>query len=318
MNTIELKDLPAHDTPVEVAFEGLTLPVHYKRGSAPALVIVFHGAVDQAKRPLPFFQPHFSVASGAHQLAISDPTLARSTELKAAWYAGAHDLPLQQVLPRFFQQLAALLKVKRTIYFGASAGGFAALFYSHAHPGSLALVANPQVNLLNYLEGPMAQFRQHCFPQAADNAALASQVCVNIADLYAQSVPNFVCLLNATGDRYHLYNQTLELATRLKPDGRNRVVMHNDYYGIPGHSGAIPMPVCVPWLKAAMFAPNLYADTLLTKLHQLRGPAGAAGGAAPAAPAPAAAAAPKAPRGPDPDDLRLAEAVAQWQLEPQG
>lgn len=309
MQTIDLQDLPSHSAPVLVEFEGLQLPVHYRKGSAPTLVIVFHGAVDQAKRPLPFFQPHFTASSGAHQLAISDPTLGCSTELKAAWFAGAHDLPLQALLPRFFARMAELLRVRRTIYFGASAGGFAALFYSHAHPNSLALVANPQINLLNYLEGPITQYRQLCWPQAADNAALAPLVCVNVANLYAQSVPNFVCLLNATGDRYHLYNQTLELAGRLRPDARNRVIMHSDFYGIPGHSGSIPMPVCVPWLKAAMFAPNLYADSILTKLHQQR---------APTVPAPAApAAAAHAARGPAPEDLRLAEAVAQWQLEQQ-
>ncbi|WP_298832068.1 hypothetical protein [uncultured Piscinibacter sp.] len=305
MQNIAITDLPSHAQPVLVEFEGLRLPVHYRKGSSPNLVVVFHGAVDQAKRPLPFFQPHFSVASGAHQISISDPTLARSTELKAAWYAGAHDLPLQQVLPRFFARLSQLLQVKRTIYFGASAGGFAALFYSHAHPGSLALVANPQINLLNYLEGPITSYREHCWPRAIDATALASQLCVNVAELYAQSVPNFVCLLNAAGDRYHLYNQTLDLAKGLKPDARNRVILHSEYYGIPGHSGSIPMPACTPWLKAAMYAPNLYADSILTKLHQLRAPA-APPASTPASPAKSAAV--------DAEDLRLADAVAQWQL----
>jgi len=309
MQTIDLQDLASHSTPVLVEFEGLQLPVHYRPGSAPALVIVFHGAVDQAKRPLPFFQPHFSAAMGAHQLAISDPTLARSAELKAAWFAGAHDLPLQALLPRFFASVTALLRVRRTIYFGASAGGLAALFYSHAHPNSLALVANPQINLLNYLEGPINLYRRLCWPQADNSAALARLACINVADLYAQSVPNFVCLLNATGDRYHLYNQTLELASRLKPEARNRVILHSDFYGIPGHSGSIPMPVCTPWLKAAIHAPNLYADSVLTKLHQLRTPA-ATTPAAPDTPA-------RAARGPGPEDLRLSEAVAQWQLRQQ-
>lgn len=306
---IDIKDLPSSTSPVVVDYEGLKLPVHYRRGSNQTLIIVFHGAVDQSKRPLPFFQPHFTVAAGAHQLAISDPTLSRSTELKAAWFAGAHDLPLQQVLPRFFMRLAELLKVKRTIYFGASAGGFAALLYSHAHPNSLALAANPQVNLLNYLEAPISLYRTTCWPEAADNPALAKLTCVNLADLYASSVPNFVCLLNAAGDRYHLYGQTLELVNRLKPEARNRVILHSDYYGIPGHSGSIPMQACTPWLKAAMYAPNLYADSILTKLHQLRAPV-------PAPAAPADASKRPASTGPDAEDLRLAKAVAQWQLEP--
>lgn len=307
MRTIEVTDLASHSGPVQVEFEGLCLPVYYRPGSSSSLVVIFHGAVDQAKRPVPFFQSQFAAALGAHQLSISDPALARSTKLKAAWFAGCHDLPLQQVLPRFFARVSQLLGMRRTIYFGASAGGFAALYYSHAHPNSLALVANPQINLLNYLEGPITQYREVCWPEVAENEALERLMCVNVADLYAHSVPNFVCLLNASGDRYTLYNHTLELAHRLRPDARNRVILHNDFYGIPGHSGSIPMQVCTPWLKAAMFAPNLYADSILTKLHQLRAPA------VPAATAPAAAG--QGVRGPATEDLRLAEAVAQWQLK---
>jgi hypothetical protein len=127
---------------------------------------------------------------------------------------------------------------------------------------------------------------------------------VNVADLYAQSVPNFVCLLNSAGDRYHLYNQSLDLVRSLKPDARNRVVFHCDYYGIPGHSGSIPMPACTPWLKAAMYAPNLYADSILTKLHQLKAPAAPSATAASPARSPAL----------DGEELRLADAVTQWEL----
>lgn len=306
MRSIELKDLALHSTPVQLEFEGLRLPVLYRQGSTSTLVVVFHGAVDQAKRRLPAFQPFFSDVAGAHQLAISDPTLTKSTALKAAWFAGSADLPLQQVMPRLLARVSQMLGVRRTIYFGASAGGFAALFYSHAHPNSLALVVNPQINLLTYLQGPITLYRETCWPRVKATAELASVACVNVADLYAQSVPNFVCVLNATGDRYHIYNQTLEFARRLPSAERDRVVLHNDFYGIPGHSGSIPMQACMPWLKAAMSAPSLYADAILTRLHELRVASAQPGATQSASDAKGVL---------DAEDMRLSAEVARWHRE---
>lgn len=303
---MEVRQLTSSTEPVLLDFEGLHVPVHYKPGSTETLVILFHGALVRERRPFPFFQPHFPIAFGAHQLSVSDLSLTKDAKLKAGWYIGAHDIPLQKLLPRLFGEICEHLGIKRTIYFGASSGGFAALLYSHVHPGSLALVANPQINLSTYLPSPVDRYRQACWPGAADRAALAKRVCINIADLYAASVPNYVCLLNAAGDRFHVYHQTLELAGRLPPEARNRVVLHSDHYGILGHSGSIPYAACVPWLEAAMHAPDWDADAILMKYDQLRRP-----------PPPVNAA--RAVAGPavSIEDLRLADAIAAWQLRPQ-
>lgn len=303
---MEVRQLITSTEPVQLDFAGLHVPVHYKPGSTQTLVILFHGALGRDRRPFPFFQPHFPNAFGAHQLSVSDLSLTKDPALKAGWFVGADGIPLQSLLPRMFSEVCAHLDIKRTIYFGASAGGFAALLYSHAHPGSLALVANPQINLTTYLQSPVDQYREACWPGTADQDELAKRVCLNVADLYAASVPNHVCLLNAAGDRFHIYHQTLELASRLPPDARNRVVLHSDYYGIRGHSGSIPHAACVPWLKAAVHAPNWYADAILMKYDQFRRPP------APANIAPAAAGQVALA-----EDLRLADAIAAWQLQPQ-
>lgn len=303
---MDVRRLLSSTEPTDLDFEGLRVPVHYKPGSTQTLVILFHGALDRERRPFPFFQPHFSNAFGAHQISVADISLTKAPDLKAGWYIGAEDIPLQKQLPRLFAEIGAHLDIKRTIYFGASAGGFAALHYSHAHPGSLALVANPQINLLTYLHGPVDQYRQACWPRVADQDELARQVCLNVVDLYAASTPNHVCLLNSAGDRFHIYQQTLEMANRLQSDARNRVVLHSDYYGVRGHSGSIPLTACVPWLKAAVYAPNWYADSLLTKFDQFRRPSAPANALRATSVSPAAQ-----------EDLRLADAIADWQLRGQ-
>lgn len=304
---MDVRQLTTSTEPVWLDFDGLKVPVHYKPGSTQTLVVLFHGALGRDRRPFPFFQPHFPNAFGAHQLSVCDLSLTKSPELKAGWFLGAEDIPLQTALPRLFREVCAQLGITRTIYFGASAGGLAALRYSHAHPGSLALVANPQINLLNYLPSPVDQYREACWPGVADQAELARRVCINVADLYAASVPNHVCLLNAAGDRFHIYQQTLELANRLPAESRNRVVLHSDYYGIRGHSGSIPHAACVPWLKATVHAPNWYADAILMKYDQFRRPSAPAAPVKQASPEPSMSA----------EDLRVADAIAAWQLRAQ-
>jgi hypothetical protein len=308
MRVIDLLELRSSSEPVLIEFEGIRVPVRFKQGSTDTLVVLFHGAVDQKKRPVPFFQSPFSDAFGAHQLSISDPCLSsKSPRLKATWYAGSPNVPLQKLLPGFFQRVCEALSIKRTIYFGGSSGGFAALFYSHAHAGSLALVANPQISLRKYLQGPVTMYRETCWPRLTSNDELYTRVCCDIAALYEPSMPNFVCLLNSSGDRSHIFDQTLELASRLKPEHQGQLILDFSFHGILGHSGSVPLQSCVPWLEAAIHAPDLYADSILSKFHELRtGP-----GAAPKSPVTNG---PKSPPAAVPDDLRIAEALAAWQL----
>ncbi len=320
MKSVALPDLFAHAEPCLARFEGVEIPVHYKRGSNKTLIVLFHGAVDQKLRPRPFFQPHFTQTMGAHQLAISDPSLARSDELKAAWFLGDQDLPLATLLPAFFAAVTQAGGFERVIYFGASAGGHAALHYSNRHAGSLALAVNPQINLNNYLPAAIDAYRTHCWTGLAGNDELDERVQMDAGLLYGEGMGNSVCILNSSGDRFHLFKQTFPFVARIPPTAQNRFVLHCDYYGIKGHSGSIPPQACLPWLKAAVLAPNLYADSLLVKFAQVKAPAAPA----PAAAAPAAAAAPvRTPAAPAPvgfsaDDIRMADAIRQWQLSSAG
>lgn len=288
-----------------MAFEDRLIALNYRPGTSRVLIILFHGAVDQHVRQLPFFQPFFTQAFGAHQLAVADPCLAEDRDLQAAWYLGTAKFALQDVLVRFFKAFIAHHKFERVIYFGASAGGFAALHYSFHQANSLALTVNPQIVLPNYHKSAIASYLGACWPGVSDLSGLAGRVTLDLSELYAERVPNFVCLLNSCGDRYHVFNQTSALISRLPEAGHNRVVYHSDYYGIPGHSGSVPYKSCIPWIKAAVHSPNLYADSLLTKFTQFRTPVAAAANATPSVTAnnPFSA-----------DDIQIAGALRDWQL----
>jgi len=279
---------------------GAHLPVHYRAGSTPTLLILFHGAVDQKLRAKPHFQPLFNHTFGAHQLAISDPGLARSDELKLTWYLGHDGLDLPALLPGYFRAMASAGRFKRVIYFGASGGGHAALHYSFHHPDSLALAVNPQIDLSRYQdEQAITDYRLHCWAGLGSNDELRRHVPMDLPSVYAGGLRNFVCLLNSSGDRHHLLDHTLPFLARIPAASQNRVLLHADFYGVLGHATSVPYKSCVPWIKASVYSPNLYADSLLAKRHQF--------GAASAPARPAAAAAGTA--GPSADDLRIAAAI---------
>lgn len=286
---------------------GARLPVHYRAGSTPTLLILFHGAVDQRRRAKPHFQPLFNHTFGAHQLAISDPGLARSDDLKLTWYLGHDGLALPALLRGYFQAVASAGRFKRIIYFGASGGGHAALHYSHHHPDSLALAVNPQIDLSRYQdEQAITDYRTACWTGLGSNDELGHRVALDLPAMYAGGMSNFVCLLNSSGDRHHLIDHTLPFLARLPAASQNRVVLHADFYGVLGHATSVPYKSCVPWIKASVHSPNLYADSLLAKRHQF----GAA--TATARPAPAGLAAGSA--SPSEDDLRIAAAIRRHDL----
>lgn len=306
MTVVPPDTLPPDGEHALVELDGVQLPVHYRAGSTDTLIVLFHGAVDQKVRQRPHFQPHFPQVFGAHQLAVSDICLHRSDELKLCWYLGTDSLPMPGLLTRYFQQVTG--RFKRVIYFGASGGGHAALYHSFHHPGSLALAVNPQVDLR--LFHPIELFddyRHHCWPGVRDAEQLRALAPIDLTSLYSGVMRNFVCILNSSGDRQHVFEHTAALMSCIPAASRNRVVFHADYFGVPGHAVSVPYKSCVPWIKACVHSPNLYADSILQKLHQFRPPA------APARPAPPAGDAHKGLH--SAEDLRITALLRAHQLD---
>lgn len=307
MNIVPPTSLPPDGEHALVELEGIQLPVHYRAGSTDTLIVLFHGAVDQKVRPKPHFQPHFPHVFGAHQLAVSDVSLNRSDELKLCWFLGTDDVPLPRLLTRYFQLVTRIGKFKRVIYFGASGGGHAALYHSFHHPGSLALAVNPQINLsLFHPSEWFDDYRHHCWPTVEGTEQLRALVPSDLTSVYSSPMSNFVCILNSSGDRQHVFEHTIALMACIPKESQNRMVFHADYFGVRGHAVSVPYKSCVPWIKASVYAPNLFADSILKKLHQFRNPGATARKADNGSPA-------QNGRISD-EDLRVTEALRAYQL----
>ncbi|WBU55514.1 hypothetical protein [Paracoccus sediminicola] len=240
-----------------------------KAEGADTLLIGFHGAIDRKLRKLPVYtDPIPEVENHAHQLMISDPSLELGEELSMAWYAGDHRFDAQALLGELFREAAEVLGVRKVIYFGSSGGGFAALYYSWIHPGSLALVGNAQTNLEKYYPRHIARYLESCWPTAKDISALDEKIVTDVCALYAKNVPNYVIYCQNPTDTFHMFNHCTPFIAGIESAAdRKRVVFECTYPGRTGHGPV--WSVFSPWLRAAVAAPSWDAVELIETKYRL-------------------------------------------------
>src|SRR5262245_11817289 len=121
---------PGEDGVCCVAMQGGEIPFLVRRRESPVVGLVFAGAVDRARGVLPQFGGHLLGATvPATVIGIADPSLERGPRLSTAWYAGHEGFETQRTLPGLLERVVQACRAERVIFLGASAGGFAALYY---------------------------------------------------------------------------------------------------------------------------------------------------------------------------------------------
>ncbi|WP_218221704.1 hypothetical protein [Nesterenkonia sp. Act20] len=245
--------------------------VHFKFIRAPfdsaPLVIRFHGAVKRDLRPLPAFQANLkSFSDNAHQISICDPTMMSRDGFSCSWYAGHEGLDVQSVLLEFIAAVKSSLSPSRTIYLGSSGGGFAALYFSYHDPESLALVMVPQTNLERHFSpGAVVNYLQQCWPGRSLEQA-SKETCLDVTSLYASGFNNSVVYVQSQGDFKHNALQLTPFLTACYKTGEpedEKVILSSDYWGKPGHGGAVPAEGYTRWLRTALTSPSLGVEDLL-------------------------------------------------------
>lgn len=129
------------------------------------LVIVLNGAVPRSETlKLPVFAGFGVVPSGeVSRVSINDPSLYLDPALPLAWYAGSSDFPLQSLLPILIDTIRVAAQPTKVMFIGGSGGGFASLYYSRLMEDALALVWNPQTDILRYAEKFVQQYALTAF-----------------------------------------------------------------------------------------------------------------------------------------------------------
>lgn len=247
-------------------FGPITVRVKYRRGTGDILVVVFHGAVDRSKRRIPHYQNLQTELYACHQLSVADPTLELHPEMAAGWYLGGAEMPLEAGFPCLIACLSERLAVWRRIYIGASSGGFAALNFSRHDPGSVCIAVNPQTDLAMYK--PAERQLLLAYPNVGLITEIGKQATINLSAAYGGGFDNLVIYLQSFGDLRHYGTQMLPFSTvgLQRPE---QFILHCGYWGIPGHSGSIPLKAWLSWIKALVSAPWFDRQGILDAHHAL-------------------------------------------------
>ena len=175
------------------------LELHIQDRNAATTLVVFHAAADLSQTSLPLFTgERLTEGSEANIVFVSDPMLERGCGI--GWFTGDNDCKFQAKLVAILQKVQKDLDASNLIFYGSSAGGFAALYYSHQFPNSLAVVSNPQTNIAEYHEAAVKQYAQRVWKSDDISNALAT---TDLVPLYAKSFPNYVAYLTNEKDEFH-------------------------------------------------------------------------------------------------------------------
>ncbi|WP_153011614.1 hypothetical protein [Serinicoccus chungangensis] len=106
------------------------------------------------------------------------------------------------MIVRTIRKCISAVQPERVVLFGASGGGFAALYFSNLVPDSFAVVMNPQTDIAAYVPGPVKVWRDTCWA-GKELASLPSTVTTNLVRLYsARPMQNYVAYLQNRTDSH--------------------------------------------------------------------------------------------------------------------
>lgn len=161
----ELKSIFKGDGRYDFFTDGVeieTVIQNVDRGAEGRLFVLFSGARDPSKQPLPKFDKWKWVNSFPGIVVnISDPTLYfHEKRLRIGWYYGTKEKNYSFLISGLVKNLADFFSIgtSNVIFYGSSAGGFASICCSSLVENSTAVAINPQIVLSKYSEGPYKRF----------------------------------------------------------------------------------------------------------------------------------------------------------------
>lgn len=252
---LDKKTVPAGVSTIYIG--GIPVDILVSPGSAKTTIFFFHGAIE----------PHFTlpVLSGlgisgglaANRVFISDPSLVLDKKLMLSWYAGnVHQPELQQNLVAIMRKIVTSLKSERTVFFGGSGGGFAALFFASYFAESLALVFNPQTDIAQYSARAVRDYALKAFdinqeepnPLGQIPAGVVTDLCAH----YMEPRSNYVAYMQNSADKVHVEKHLTPFWNAV--DSNTEVLLLSDYWR-DGHSPP-PKELLSELLNLAVSSPD--------------------------------------------------------------
>jgi hypothetical protein len=217
--------------------------VLYVDRGADVTLVAFHSALASKTTDYPIFSSHkMSEGLDVNYLGFADPVCGSAESLRTGWHLGSKRVNSQLFIPAIIKHAIASRSGKHLIFFGSSAGGFAAMNYSARFPGSTALVVNPRVDLFGWPNASFPRYVTAAYPGASPER-VAQMVPTSMADLYSRPQGNTVAYLQNLEDATYFdhHFRLFEAATTGRTDvfvktrkwGHGHVVPPRDEFFLP-------------------------------------------------------------------------------------
>lgn len=193
-----------HNVPTDVisiSYGSALLDLRIIDKNSDTTIVMFHAASNPLSISLPLFVGNNLVEGiEINTVFVSDPALDYGAPI--GWFAGTRDLNVQGDIETVLKHIVSdRFSNTNLIFFGGSAGGFAALYYSHLFVDSLAIVSNPQTNIEKYFKEGVKRYEDVCWNGEPVNK---SGITFDLVSLYKKSCPNFILYLQNQDDALHL------------------------------------------------------------------------------------------------------------------
>lgn len=231
----ESQDLP--NGYITIDYNGVPVDMLNRASGAETTIVIFHAAVTPKVQQLPYFAGQTVTKNApANRLWIQDPSLYLDDKLLLSWFAGNRAQPeLQNELTEIIRKVVEAHGSKRVIFFGASGGGFAALYFSRLFPGSLAIAINPQTNLAKYNWRAIEEYGRYAYGVEGEEALTELLDTAIVSDLrkHYEGAENSVAYMQNIHDETHIGPHYHPFIDSL-PDTCSAQVLFGDWG--PGHA----------------------------------------------------------------------------------
>lgn len=136
---------------------------------SPDLLVLSHGALNQERVTLPFFQLVYSMVPNRPEslLFIFDTTMLVDKRIFTSYYLGVPEQDLVADYADLITSMREALHYQRVILAGHSAGGVASLMIGSKIEDSLAIASNPYIFDEHFILPHLEDYREAAFSSAA-------------------------------------------------------------------------------------------------------------------------------------------------------
>lgn len=154
--------------------------VNYTPRNSDVLVVHLGAALSAKVETVPSFGGvHLLADVEVDLLSIADPNTSLRQWHATGWYAGTRNFPTQHWAPKVASHYA---QGRPIVYFGSSAGGYAALTLSALTPNASGVAVNPRTELFT-MPSKFPEYSKVSFPGYSEQR-IRSSIHTNAADLY--------------------------------------------------------------------------------------------------------------------------------------